>query len=563
MIANGALSTVRLVVASIPDARLFESGTTNQRDLLWFALPVPEATLRKAGHLHLKLHPRCIRIQQGRECHCADAPFSNRLLQQIPSMPSSELIRFDCENALIESAGITEVKLHEVIQRLDSVRHEMLNQDLVAFHGKQTVPDSKIPLDAGFMDLPDRLLAEYDSDRSDSLLGRILDTAKRIRETVDRVVVLGIGGSYMGARALMDACCEPYYNELSRADRGSRPRMYFEGNNVDNDSISGLIHLLEQTNQTDPFDGRWAIVVISKSGGTIETAVALRQMLRHLEQTVGTDQLSELVVPVTGAHGKLTDLADAIGCRERFEVPEGVGGRFSVMSAVGLLPAAILGLDVVSLLNGAWLMNGHFQSSSATDNLVLNYVGINHLWERDGGANLRVLSVWNKSLETVGLWYDQLLAESIGKQQRGVTPLTVVNTRDLHSRAQQHQEGARDKIINNLIVDQWRCDPLAIGYSDRDQDELNALAETTYPELMSAACQGTNEAYRSDNRPTTSMTIPKADEHSLGQLFQMLMLATVAEGGLLGVNPYGQPGVEMYKANMNRILREQETCEKN
>ena len=471
-------------------------------------------------------------------------------------MTKTELISFDFAGTLIEQTGISKQMLDDLASPLSGIRDEMYGEDLAMMGGAIPIPSAKLPLDAAFMDLPDRLLAAYDEQREASELGKILATAKRIRESVDRVVVIGIGGSYMGARALMDSCCEPYFNELSRADRGGRPRIYFEGNNVDNDATQGLLHLLKQTSHNDEFGGRWAIVVISKSGGTIEAAVALRQFLRSLEEQLGPDQLPDLVVPITGETGKLASLADEIGCRDRFLVPDGVGGRFSILSPVGLLPAAIMGLDIVSLLQGAWLMNGHFQSAAASENVVLNYVGINHLAEKIAGCNLRLLSVWSKSLESLGLWYDQLLAESIGKNDVGATPLTIVNTRDLHSRAQQHQQGSRNKIINNLVVHAWRTEGLSIGTSSRNQDALNELADKTLPELMAAAIAGTNEAYLDDGRPTTTLTLPRADEHSIGQTLQMLMLATVVEGRLLGVNPYGQPGVEMYKKNMNRILRE-------
>ncbi|MCP4776682.1 MAG: glucose-6-phosphate isomerase [Planctomycetaceae bacterium] len=201
-------------------------------------------------------------------------------------------------------------------------------------------------------------------------------------------------------------------------------------------------------------------------------------------------------------------------------------------------------------------MNSLFRTQPLGSNPVLDYVAVNHLLEKEQGVVTRVLSVWSKSLESAGFWYDQLLAESLGKFERGALPLTCLNSRDLHSRAQQHQEGARDKVMNNVIVDQWRCDPLPIGSSQRNQDQLNELSEKTLPEVMSAAIAGTNQAYLDDNRPTTNLHFPAADEASLGQFFQMMMLATVLEGRLLEINPYGQPGVEKYKVNMNRILRE-------
>jgi glucose-6-phosphate isomerase len=333
-------------------------------------------------------------------------------------------------------------------------------------------------------------------------------------------------------------------------DRKGRPRMYFDGNNADNDAIVELIELLRSRRD------KWAIVCISKSGGTLETAAAFRVLLRELTQSLGKSgaQLGKFVVPVTGTSGKLFNLAQSLGCPEVFPVPDGVGGRFSVLSAVGLLPAALLGLDIEKLLAGAAAMNDHFAAAPVVENVVLNFVGVCHALEEKQGCRTRILSTWGKKLEALGLWYDQLLAESLGKQERGALPLTVVNTRDLHSRGQQHQEGPRDKLITNLFVEQQRHAAVAIGKSERDQDGLNELAQKTLPDILRAAFAGTNQAYREADRPTADIMVPKLDEHTMGQLFQMLMLATVVEGRLIGINPYGQPGVEAYKKNMNAIL---------
>lgn len=469
---------------------------------------------------------------------------------------AGDLIRYDPAGAYLDGTGISPEQFQELAPRLEAARREVLDTDAALFRSGGPIPPEKEPLDAGFFELPERMLAEYQRQREGSQLGRILRVARRLREQVDRVVVLGIGGSYMGARALMEACCDPYFNELSRGERGSRPRMYFEGNNVDNDATQGLLRLLSNSPPSRGPEGRWGIVVISKSGGTLETAIAFRQFLALLRAACAGDAgaLAELVVPITGGSGKLFDLARALGCRDIFPVPEGVGGRFSVFSAVGLLPSAILGLDVVELLEGAAAMNQHFRTAPPGENAVLHYAGVSHLMEVHRGATIRVFSVWAKSLEAVGLWYDQLLAESLGKDEKGATPITVVNTRDLHSRAQQHQEGRRDKLITNLIVERWRCDPLPVGRSEFDQDRLNDLADTTLPQVMAAAIAGTNQAYRDDGRPTADIRLPQVREKWIGQLLQMLMLATVVEGRLLGINPYGQPGVEKYKRNMNRNL---------
>ncbi len=462
-------------------------------------------------------------------------------------------IEYDPSGCFLKQHGIETSQVAELAERLESVRDEVAVDDVRHFH-KGSAPAGKSPLDSHFLDLPEKLLAAYESNREESELGRILATSKRISEQVDRVVVLGIGGSYMGARALMESCCHPYFNELSRADRGGRPRMYFEGNNVDNDASQGLLSLLAADSFKE-IEDRWALVVISKGGGTMETAVAFRQFVQSLRSAgVDDELLSQLVIPITGRSGKLANLASTLNCQDIFRVPNGVGGRFSVLSPVGLLPAALLGIDVVALLRGAVAMNEHFRSLPAADNLVLQFVAVSHLMEKHRGANIRVLSVWSKALEAIGLWYDQLFAESLGKKELGATPLTTLNTRDLHSRAQQHQEGSRDKLFTNLRVEQCREDPLAVGKIGCNDDQLDRFADRTLPEIMRAAIDGTNQAYRAGGRPTADITLPACDESSLGQLLQMLMLATVAEGRLLGINPYGQPGVEAYKRNMLRIL---------
>ena len=467
------------------------------------------------------------------------------------------LLRFDPSGSINSDFGVTEEQVSGLSGILDDLRTEIVEIDPKQYQSGQ-VPENKKPLDARFFWLPEEQLAAYEADRAASELGRIFQVANGLHNEIDAVAVLGIGGSYMGARAMMDACCDPYHNELTRGDRGSKPRMYFEGNNVDNDASNALLHRLKAGGYgTTEAEKRFAVVVISKSGGTMETAVAFRQFLASLEASLGEQasaELGRLVIPVTGASGKLHDLASAIGCEQVFSVPEGVGGRFSILSPVGLMPAAMLGLDCMKLLEGAVAMNEHFKNASYEENVVLQYVAVNHLLAKHRNKTIRVMSVWSKALEAVGLWHDQLLAESNGKDGLGVTPLTTVNTRDLHSRHQQHQQGHNDKVFNNLIVENYRTDPLPVGHSAKNQDSLNDLADRTLPDIMEAAVKGTNDALHQDGRPTTNILLPSIDTYVLGQLFQMLMIATVVEGRLLGVNPYGQPGVEQYKQNMNKIL---------
>ncbi len=444
----------------------------------------------------------------------------------------------------VRQTGLVDADLKWLVPRLSAARQEVLDS-LALYQRGVPLPPELQPLDAAFLDLPERLLGE-----ERPLLDQIVAAGDRLANEVDRVLVLGIGGSYMAARALMEACCHPYHNEISRQRRGGRPQIYFEGNNVDNDAMQGLLDLVEGCDD-------WGIIVISKSGGTLETAVAFRVFLDALRKVCGGDQekLRRRVIPITGESGRLRELSKALGCHDVFTIPEGVGGRFSVLSAVGLLPAAVMGLDISHLLEGAAAMNERFRTAPPLDNPVLDYVGMTRLMETRRGATIRVLSTWGKGLEAVGLWYDQLLSESLGKNGLGATPLTVVNTRDLHSRGQQHQEGRRDKLITNLLVEKTHRDWIAIEPSEFDQDQLNSLSGKTLPDILQAAFAGTNQAYAQDLRRTTTIRLPRLDEGSLGQVFQMLMLATVVEGRLVGINPFGQPGVEAYKKNMNAILR--------
>ena len=301
----------------------------------------------------------------------------------------------------------------------------------------------------------------------------------------------------------------------------------------------------------------WGIVVISKSGGTLETASAFRIFYNELVATVGKEAANR-VIPITGGSGKLRSLSEAIGVpgNRILPVPNGIGGRFSILTPVGLAPAAVMGLDIAQLLQGAADMTKRFFEAEPGDNPVMDYVAVSHLFEFDQDMSLRILSTWGDRLEAVGWWYDQLLAESLGKHERGATPLTVVNTRDLHSRGQQHQEGARDRILTNVRVEKTQRDPIEIPKMDDslNQDGLNAYAGTSIDEIQQAAFHGTNKAYADDGRPTADLFLSELNEYALGELFQMMMLATALEGRLVGTNPYGQPGVEAYKKNMKANL---------
>jgi glucose-6-phosphate isomerase len=484
-------------------------------------------------------------------CHF---PFLTKPGDLIMTTQSRAPIVYDPTNAFLPNHGIDRQALNDLAPALERDREAML-ADLDLLRSGKEIPKRKQPLDAGFIDLPDRLLDDHRANPASSEISRIQRTADALAADVDRFVVIGIGGSYMGTRSLFEACCHPYHNEMPRSERRNRPRLYFAGYNVDNDLTRGLLDLVANVSSVKDTAERWGVIVVSKSGSTLEPAVAFRQLFGELRKvTAGTNWARKLIVPITGEGSKLHQLAQEALDTETFFIPDDVGGRFSIFTACGLLPAAVLGIDIVALLEGASAMTRTFRTGAVESNPPLGYTAICHLFEEQRAATTRVLSFWKQGLEAIGFWYDQLLAESLGKEGKGATPITVVNTRDLHSRGQQHQEGRRDKLITNVIVQSPSREPIAIGSSDYNQDELNQMSGKTLPDLMKAAIDGTNRAYLEDERPTTDIRLSDTSEYSLGQLYQMLMLATSLEGYELGINPYGQPGVEAYKKHMNKEL---------
>jgi glucose-6-phosphate isomerase len=447
-------------------------------------------------------------------------------------------------------------RIKEVVPRLLQCRTQAATD-----REMRNVPAELQPLEAGFIDLPQNYLDQYRRKGDASELGKVLTLANRFKEQADRVVVLGVGGSSLGGRALFEALLPSHHNELPPERRLGVPRLYFAGDGADNDAFQDLLDLLQIT-CVDPErrEERWGVVCVSKSGTTLEPAVALRVFRREAAEYYGlrSPWLKELFAAVTGPATRLRELFRAEGREDEvLTIPDNVGGRYSVFTPAGLLPAALMGLDVRALLLGAAIMTKRFLEEPFERNPVLQFALVNYLMTEEQHKPLRVLSIWSKKLEGVGRWYDQLVAESLSKQSRGPTPLTVVQTRDLSTRGQQHQEGPRDRVINNLVVKNPRSVPILIQMADRNEDDLNAFARKGLPDVMGAAHKGTVAAYFDAARPTADLVVPVLSEHTMGQLLQMLMLATVVEGRLMGINPYGQPGVEVYRRHMREHLRTQ------
>jgi glucose-6-phosphate isomerase len=446
-------------------------------------------------------------------------------------------------------------KLKDLVPRLERCRSQV-----TAEREMRNVPPENMPLDAGFIDLPQAQLDQYRRKGDASDVGKVLSLAAKLKEDADRIVFLGIGGSYLGPRAIFNALRSAYHNELPAEHRLGVPRFYFDGNTFDNDALQDLLDMIQVT-CVDPEqrEERWAVVVISKSGSSLEPSVALRVFRREAVEYYGprSEWLKGLFALITGSTGKLRNVfqAGGYGPESILTIPDHVGSRFSVFTPAGLLPAALMGLDVRAFLLGAAAMTKRFLEEPFDRNPVLQYAGVNYLINTELHKPVRVLSVWSKKLEGLGLWYDELVGESLGKAGRGPTPLTMVQTRDRHTRGQPHQEGPRDRVINNLVVKAPRQVPIGVQMADRNEDDLNQFARKGLPDLMSAGWRGTNQAYYDVARPTADLVLPSLSEHTLGQLMQMLMLATVIEGRLMGINPYGEPGLEPAQRHMRDQLK--------
>jgi glucose-6-phosphate isomerase len=414
--------------------------------------------------------------------------------------PPEDPIGYD-PAAAFSARGISRQAVESLAGRLDAARAEVLESAVV--------------------DLPDRLVADYGTKRSESGLYAILRTARRIRDAVDRVVVVGNGDAIMGARAVFETCCHPFHNELSRGERGGRPRLSFEGVWFDNDSAQGLLDLVAPHGRPrgDDLLDRWAMLVVDTGGDALETAATTRLFLATLLEAVRGDvrRLAELVVPIIGRTGRLADLGSALGGTDAFAIPDGLGERFSVFTAAGLLPASIAGSDVVRLLEGAAAMNRRFREAPASENPVLQCAAVSHVAEVESGLPIRRLSSRSRQLEAVGLWYDLLRSGSVGRAGQGA---------------------GRDTLNTNLVVGECRRDRLMVpplGPLAAGRDLPDEVTGKTWAELRAAAeARATGNDARA-GRPTVDILLPRVDEHTIGQVLQMLMLATVVEGRLVGL----------------------------
>ncbi len=452
-------------------------------------------------------------------------------------------IFLDASRAFPPAGGISSEDLQALAPALDAARRSLIEEAESADADRRTTTGCGpmtdcVPGGIAFFELPDRMLEHYHEDSGSSELGRMLKRSHRLREQVDRVAVLGLDGSHLAAKALMHACCEPHFNELNRGERGSRPRVYFHDRSFDNDSVQGLLKLLRAGWPASRLEDRWALMPIGGSAGASLTASALHPLLVALRIACGENpqQLADLVIPIGG--GPLSEFADSLRCAERFEIPEGLAPSCSAFSAAGLLPLAILGVNVVRLLEGAVAMNETFRTAPLLENPVLSYAGTSQLWRDRSGERLRVLSVWSEALEAAGQWYDHLLAESLGGWVLGSRARRSFG-RSPHASPPEAETPAG--LTVDWIVEQCRTDPLEFGQAVTLWERTHLPKATTLPGALATAIAVTQQTRFAGGVPAVAIRLPDTREYALGQLLQLLMLATALEQRMMMRPPaYGK-----------------------
>jgi glucose-6-phosphate isomerase len=372
---------------------------------------------------------------------------------------------------------------------------------------------------------------------------RVKAAAKAIQKHSEVLIVIGIGGSYLGSKAAIEFCSHSFYNNLSKKQRKT-PEIYFAGTNI---SSTYITHLIELIGTRD-----FSINVISKSGTTTEPAIAFRIFKNLLEQKYGKDGAKKRIFATTDpAKVALKTLATSESY-ETFEVPDNVGGRFSVLTAVGLLPIAVAGIDIDQLMKGAADARAFYKTAPYAENDVMQYAAVRNILHRKG-FDIELLINYEPRCHFIAEWWKQLYGESEGKDQKGIFPASVDFTADLHSMGQYIQDGKRHLFETQIEITHPEVS-IVLEKAASDLDGLNYLAGKTMDYVNKKAAEGTAMAHLDGGVPNLKIIMPEATPYYLGQLFYFFEKACGVSGYALGVNPFDQPGVEAYKKNMFALL---------
>ena len=415
--------------------------------------------------------------------------------------------------------------------------HEVENMKKITMDAKELLVSKTGPGNdfLGWIDLP----VNYDKEE----FARIKKAAAKIQSDSEVLLVIGIGGSYLGARAAIEFLRHGFYNMISKEQRKT-PEIYFVGNSISSTYLKNLVDVIG--------DRDFSINMISKSGTTTEPAIAFRVLKEMMEKKYGKEEAAKRIYATTDkARGSLKSLATEEGY-ETFVVPDDVGGRFSVLTAVGLLPIAVSGADIDKLMEGAAAGRELALNSAFEDNDALKYAALRNLMLRKGKA-IEILCNYEPAVHYVSEWWKQLYGESEGKDQRGIFPASVDLTTDLHSMGQFIQDGARNMFETVINVEQSR-ETITMNEEPVDLDGLNYLAGQTVDFVNKSAMNGTILAHTDGQVPNFMIKVPEMNEFYLGELFYFFEFACGVSGYILGVNPFNQPGVESYKKNMFALL---------
>lgn len=384
----------------------------------------------------------------------------------------------------------------------------------------------------GWYDLP----VNYDRDE----YTRIKAAAQRIKDMCDVLIVIGIGGSYLGARAAIEYIQGNLYNNVAK----DTPDIYFAGNSISTSALNDLLKICEGKDV--------CVNVISKSGTTTEPAVVFRVFRELLVKKYGEEEAKKRIFATTDkARGKLKELSDKIGY-ETFVVPDDVGGRFSVLTAVGLLPIAVAGVDLDELMKGAQDAKAEYATKAFAENECLKYAAYRNVLERSGKTT-EILVAYEPSAQMLCEWWKQLYGESEGKDKKGLFPASVIFSTDLHSLGQYIQDGQRN-IFETVLDIQGSNDTICVPFDEANSDGLNFLAGKEIHEINRTAMKATLYAHMDGGVPNIVVEVPDRSAYSFGYMVYFFELACAVSGYTLGVNPFNQPGVEEYKKNMFALL---------
>ena len=424
----------------------------------------------------------------------------------------------------LKNSGITQKSIMEYKAQVENIHKDL--------HKRSNEEDDFV----GWLELP----TNYDKEE----FKRIKKAAKKIKKESDILVVIGIGGSYLGARAVIESLTSTFNNMLPAKQR-KFPQIVYAGNNLSSNYLNELIEYIG--------DKDFSVNVISKSGTTTEPAIAFRVFREILENKYGIDEARSRIYATTDkAKGALKTLAENEGY-EQFVVPDNVGGRYSVLTAVGLLPIAVAGIDIDKLMEGARVAQERYNDPNLKYNECYQYAVLRNILYKLY-KNTEILVNYEPKMHYFTEWWKQLFGESEGKDEKGILPVGVDNTTDLHSMGQYIQQGRRN-LFETVISIKIPNSDFTINSDDDNLDGLNYLAGKKLDYVNKKAMEGTVQAHVSGDVPNIEISLNKLDEENLGELIYFFEKSCAMSGSILGVNPFNQPGVEEYKKNMFKLLK--------